>query len=140
MDVLAIAVLREQIVYVFKTHILYVAPIYKPQIVCRRVLVMMTWTFRPDAAMPASISPDVITWEGVECALGLMQRLFGLDCSALRCVDIKLSVTNLHVSTVKFERYTCTVTDALATHMQTNIERYVAYVGRSVLESANEST
>ena len=46
-----------------------------------------------------------------------MQRLFGLvvDCSARRCVDIKLSVTNLHVSIVKFERYTCTVTDALAT-------------------------
>ena len=63
----------------------------------------------------------------MECALGLMQRLFGLDCSALRCVDIKFSVTNLHVSTVKFERYTCTVTDALATHMQTKIERYVAY-------------
>ena len=61
MDVLAIAVLREQIVYVFKKHILYVAPIYKPQIVCRRVLVMMTWAFRPDAAMPASISPDAIT-------------------------------------------------------------------------------
>ena len=56
--------------------------------------------------MPASIR------EGVECALDLMQRLFGLvvDCSALRCVDIKLSVTNLHVSIVKFERYTCTVT------------------------------
>ena len=40
--------------------------------------------------------------------------------SALMC-DIKLSVTSLHVSTVKFERYTCTVTDALATHMQTKI-------------------
>ena len=67
--------------------------------------------------MPASTSPDAITWEGVECALDLMQRLFGLvvDCSALRCVDIKLSVTNLHVSIVKFERYTCIVTDALAT-------------------------
>ena len=50
------------------------------------------------------ISPDAITWGGMECALGLMQRLFGLvvDCSALRCVDIKHSVTNLHVSTVKF--------------------------------------
>ena len=83
--------------------------------------------FMPDAAMPASICPDAITWEGVECALGLMQRLFGLvvDCSARRCVDIKLSVTNLHVSTVKFERFTCTVTDALATHMQTKIERCV---------------
>ena len=70
--------------------------------------------------MPASISPDAITWVGVECALGLMQRLFGLvvDCSAPRCVDIKLSVTSLHVSTVKFERYTCTVTDALATCRQ----------------------
>ena len=66
--------------------------------------------------MPASISPDAITWEGVECALDLMQRLFGLvDCSALRCVDIKLSVTNLHISVVKFERYTCTVTETLAT-------------------------
>ena len=44
--------------------------------------------------MPASIR------EWVECALDLMQRLFGLvvDCSALRCVDIKLSVTNLHIS------------------------------------------
>ena len=52
--------------------------------------------------MPASIR------EGVECALDLMQRLFGLvvDCSALRCVDIKLSVTNLHISIVKFGRYT----------------------------------
>ena len=29
----------------------------------------------------------------------------GIDCSALRCVDIKLSIMNLHVSTVKFERY-----------------------------------
>ena len=49
-----------------------------------------------------------------------------VDCSALRCVDIKLSVTSLHVSTaVKFERYTSTITDALATHMQTKIERYV---------------
>ena len=50
--------------------------------------------------------------EGVECALDLMQRLFGLvvDCSALQCVDIKLSVTNLHISIVKFGRYTCTVT------------------------------
>ena len=48
----------------------------------------------------------------VECALDLMQRLFGLvvDCSALRCVDIKLSVTNLHRSIVKFGRYTCIVT------------------------------
>ena len=55
----------------------------------------------------------------MECALGLMQRLFGLvvDCSALRCVDKKLSVTNLHVSTVKLERFTSTVTDVLATHM-----------------------
>ena len=72
----------------------------------KRVLVVMTWTFRPDAAMPASIR------EGVECALDLMQRLFGLvvDCSALRCVDIKLSVTNRHISIVKFGR--C---DALAT-------------------------
>ena len=61
--------------------------------------------------MPASIR------EGVECALDLMQRLFGLvvDCSALRCVDIKLSVTNLYISIVKFGRYTCTVHDALAT-------------------------
>ena len=52
-------------------------------------------------------SPGAITWEGVECALDMMQRLFGLvvDCSALRCVDIKLSIMNLHVSTVKFERY-----------------------------------
>ena len=55
--------------------------------------------------MPASIR------EGVECALDLMQG-FGLvvDCSALRCVDIKLSVTNLYISIVKFGRYTCTVT------------------------------
>ena len=73
--------------------------------------------------MPACISLDGITWEGVECALGLMQRLFGLvvDCSALRCVDIKLSVTNPHVSTVELERFKCTVSP----HMQTKIERYV---------------
>ena len=79
--------------------------------------------------MPASISPDAITWEGVECTLGLMQRLFVLVvfCSALRCLDIKISVTNLHASTctVKFECFMCTVTDALATHMQTKIEQYV---------------
>ena len=39
--------------------------------------------------------------------------------SAPMCIDIKLSVT------VTFERYMCTVTDALATHMQTKMERYV---------------
>ena len=51
---------------------------------------------------------------GVECALDLMQRLFGLvvDCSALRCVDIKLSVTNLHISIVKFGRALATCTHA----------------------------
>ena len=49
----------------FKAHTIHVAPIYKPHIVCRNV-------FWPDAAMPASIR------EGVECALDLMQRLFGL--------------------------------------------------------------
>ena len=72
----------------FKAHTIHVA-LYTNHTLCAE-----TCFGGADAAMPASIR------EGVECALGLMQRLFGLvvDCSALRCVDIKLSVTNLHIT------------------------------------------
>ena len=79
----------------FKAHTIHVA-LYKSHTLCAETCFGgddMHAPFRPDAAMPASIR------EGVEFALGLMQRLFGLvvDCSVLRCVDIKLSVTNLHI-------------------------------------------
>ena len=60
----------------------------------------MRWPFGSNVAMPSSITPDTITWEGMECALGLMRRLLW---PSDRLLSTPITLATFNISSLPYD-------------------------------------